>query len=106
MRDSNGVWGEWRRCIPYQNRRAWHLLFHPQGNLRLAAWSAVNDFLQEAAEAPPNSDLRQNVSYRLLLRLVVSTLPGSCSFQFKVAEVHDSTFEDVFISAVHESPSP
>jgi hypothetical protein len=92
--------GAWVEVLPPPVRRPWHVLWNPEGNRTLAAYSLVERFLQDAGEEGRSSE----TSYALVCALARAELarrgevaPGS-GYEFKVCDRLPSGDEDLAVS--------
>jgi len=87
-----GQFTSWKEAIPQEKKRSLGVVFvNPQGNLKLAAHSAVDRLLDEVAALKTPEEIQETVSYRLVEKIVRAQVPGSAlEFQFKVSLSSDS----------------
>jgi hypothetical protein len=76
--------GVWREVALVPARPSYGLLFNPQGNLGLLAYSTLERLLAELDDTPPE----QLVSYALVRSWVEAELPAGTRFEFEVRDAH------------------
>ena len=98
----------WIDALPPPNRRALtEIVFNPQGNLRLAANSLLEQLLQAIEDTPGEENVAQSEPYALVTRLVrwclvrAGAQPGE-QFQFRLIAGQEPQEEEILVSATHE----
>ncbi len=71
------IWSAWREIYPRRQRSVWHLFHNPQTNLGLAQQNLVDHFWADVYDLPEDGDIRQLVTYPMMLRLAHANLPES-----------------------------
>lgn len=99
--------GPWQELLPKMERKWWHLVFNPSGNLLHAERSLVQQLTMELNEKDDIHDFESSPAFLLIQRLILAQLKTKTpirSYQFKVVAQFpkaqtDQSF-DVLISAV------
>jgi len=68
-------WSDWQVIYPRRQRRWWHLFHNSQTSLGLAQQNLVDHFWADVYDLPEGGDIRQLVTYPLMLRLAHAHLP-------------------------------
>ena len=67
--DAHGSWSAWQMFMP-RARLSWSSLFHnPRNNLTLAEQNLVDHLSADLAALPDDAEVRQLVTYQMVLRL-------------------------------------
>jgi len=68
-------WSDWQVIYPRRERHWWHLFHNPHTNLGLAQQNLVDHFWADVYDLPEGGDIRQLVTYPMMLRLAQGHLP-------------------------------
>lgn len=71
-------WSSWQPVYPRLTRRAWHLLHNPSVNLALSHQNLVEHLATDVHDLTENADIRDCVSYQLVMRLARDAVQGGC----------------------------
>lgn len=97
---AGGAPGAWIEVLPPPVRRPWHVLWNPEGNRTLAAYSLLERFLQDAGEDGRTAE----TSYALVAALArgeLARIGGGASgsgYEFKVCDRLSTGDEDLVVS--------
>lgn len=80
-----GQWLPWQVVYPRRTRRLWHLAHNPDVNLALSHQNLVDHLAADINDLADGADIRECVSYQLVVRLARSALPANArAFQFEL----------------------
>ncbi|MEY2620091.1 MAG: hypothetical protein RL522_3093 [Pseudomonadota bacterium] len=82
---SSGEWLPWQQVYPRRERKLWHLLHNADVNLALSQQNLVDHLAADINDLPEGADIRECVSYQLVVRLARTALPPEArAYQFEV----------------------
>lgn len=76
--DGQGQWSLWNPVYPRLPRQASHLLHNPAVNLALSHQNLVEHLATDIHDLAENADIRDCVSYQLVMRLARDAVQGGC----------------------------
>jgi hypothetical protein len=73
-----GHWSSWQPVYPRLTRRAGHLVHNPSVNLALSHQNLVEHLATDVHDLAEDADIRNCVSYPLVMRLAREAVQGGC----------------------------